>query len=260
MKVLRVSFLSSLALELAATISVAVIAVEVGLRLVAGEIEFSNALMILILAPEIYFPLRNAAALFHASTDGTEALDKLQALPTSGESNSKRTDYPKGIKVWIGASGSGKTTAAMKLINNFESSGIGWVPQNPKLAEGAIRKQFQLVRPGITDSEIEQLLKEVNLNMNELPNGLDSKLESGSELLSAASGGQIRKIAIARALASKPTLLITDEPTADLDEISAKVIIQLIRRFATDPDRGVIIITHDESLIIVSDEIVRYDI
>jgi ABC-type transport system involved in cytochrome bd biosynthesis fused ATPase/permease subunit len=259
MKVLRVSFLSSLALELAATISVAVIAVEVGLRLVAGEIEFSNALMILILAPEIYFPLRNAAALFHASTDGTEALDKLQALPTSGESNSKRTDYPKGIKVWIGASGSGKTTAAMKLINNFESSGIGWVPQNPKLAEGAIRKQFQLVRPGITDSEIEQLLKEVNLNMNELPNGLDSKLESGSELLSAASGGQIRKIAIARALASKPTLLITDEPTADLDEISAKVIIQLIRRFATDPDRGVIIITHDESLIIVSDEIVRYD-
>jgi ABC-type lipoprotein export system ATPase subunit len=77
--------------------------------------------------------------------------------------------------------------------------------------------------------------------------------------LSAASGGQIRKIAIARALASKPTLLITDEPTADLDEISAKVIIQLIRRFATDPDRGVIIITHDESLIIVSDEIVRYD-
>ncbi|MFM8329373.1 MAG: ABC transporter transmembrane domain-containing protein, partial [Actinomycetales bacterium] len=74
MKVLRISFLSSLALELAATISVAVIAVEIGLRLVAGSIEFSNALMILILAPEIYFPLRNAAALFHASTDGTEAL------------------------------------------------------------------------------------------------------------------------------------------------------------------------------------------
>jgi ABC-type transport system involved in cytochrome bd biosynthesis fused ATPase/permease subunit len=68
MKVLRVSFLSSLALELAATISVAVIAVEIGLRLVAGNIEFSSALMILILAPEIYFPLRNAAALFHAST------------------------------------------------------------------------------------------------------------------------------------------------------------------------------------------------
>ena len=61
MKVLRISFLSSLALELAATISVAVIAVEIGLRLVAGNIEFKSALMILILAPEVYFPLRNAA-------------------------------------------------------------------------------------------------------------------------------------------------------------------------------------------------------
>jgi ABC-type transport system involved in cytochrome bd biosynthesis fused ATPase/permease subunit len=259
MRVLRVSFLSSLALELAATISVAVIAVEIGLRLVAGNIEFSSALMILILAPEIYFPLRNAAALFHASTDGTEALGKLQALPSSNITNSKRTDYPKGIKFWIGTSGSGKTTAAMKLINSFESSGIGWIPQNPKLAEGSIRKQFQLVKPEITDEQIQQLLNSVNLNLNELPYGLDSKLESGSELMSAASGGQIRKIAIARALARKPKFLIADEPTADLDENSGRAVIKLLRTYASEPERGVIIITHDESQISINDEMMRFD-
>ena len=255
MKVLRISFLSSLALELAATISVAVIAVEIGLRLVAGNIEFVSALMILILAPEIYFPLRNAAALFHASTDGTEALDKLKTLPKQEFEGSKRRDYPKGIKFWIGASGAGKTTAALQLINQYDKSGIGWIPQNPNLAEGSVRKQFQLVRKSITDEEIIDLLRQVNLEISDLPQGLDSKIESGSELLSAASGGQIRKIAIARALASKPDLLIADEPTADLDQVSAELVMRLIR----SQECGVIVITHDESLIVNGDAVVRIE-
>ena len=255
MKVLRISFLSSLALELAATISVAVIAVEIGLRLVAGSIEFSNALMILILAPEIYFPLRNAAALFHASTDGTEALQKLQALPKPVQNTKKNSNYPKGLKFWIGASGSGKTTSALELINTLDQSGIGWVPQNPSLAEGSVRKQFKLVNSEITDEEIINLLSQVNLDISELPNGLDSKLESGSELLSAASGGQIRKIAIARALASKPKFLIADEPTADLDQKSANMVMQLIR----SQEIGVIVITHDESILKEDDDILRVE-
>ncbi|MFM1952789.1 MAG: putative transporter ATP-binding protein, partial [Actinomycetota bacterium] len=65
MKVLRISFLSALVLELAATISVAVIAVSIGLRLVGGSMDFFPALAVLVLAPEVYFPLRNAASLFH---------------------------------------------------------------------------------------------------------------------------------------------------------------------------------------------------
>ncbi|MEY3650476.1 MAG: hypothetical protein RL370_1179, partial [Actinomycetota bacterium] len=80
MKVLTVSFLSALALELAATISVALIAVTIGIRLVNDSIDFTSALTILILAPEVYFPVRNAASLFHASTDGTQALEKLQEI------------------------------------------------------------------------------------------------------------------------------------------------------------------------------------
>ena len=80
MKVLKISFLSALALELCATISVALIAVSVGLRLVDSKIEFTTALAVLILAPEVYFPLRNAASLFHASADGTEALERLSNI------------------------------------------------------------------------------------------------------------------------------------------------------------------------------------
>ena len=94
MKVLRISFLSSLALELAATISVAVIAVEIGLRLVGGHIQFKNALMILILAPEIYFPIRNAASLFHSSIDGSEAIAKLKEIPNQLNEKARGKSYP----------------------------------------------------------------------------------------------------------------------------------------------------------------------
>jgi len=255
MKVLRISFLSSLALELAATISVAVIAVEIGLRLVGGHMEFGSALMILILAPEIYFPLRNAASLFHASTDGQEALVKLNEIPIAKETEALKRDYPKGLEFWVGESGAGKTTKAMALINTLDKSGIGWVPQHPRLAQGSVRKQFQLINGAITDVEIEKYLALVNLNITDLPNGLDSILESGSELMSAASGGQIRKVALARALSNRPELLIADEPTADLDPVSAEHVIRTLRNL----DCGVIVITHDLSILRSGDAIVRIE-
>lgn len=253
MKVLRISFLSSLALELAATISVAVIAVEIGLRLVAGNIQFNAALMILILAPEIYFPLRNAAALFHASTDATEALNKLAEIPFDNSNQITEEKTPSGLQFWVGPSGSGKTTAAMRLINSFDKSRISWIPQHPKLAQGSVRRQFQLIAPDISDLEISHYLDLVALNVSELPNGLDTELESGSELLSAASGGQIRKVAIARALLRKVDLLIADEPTADLDAASAARVMTAIRALKC----GVIVITHDLDLIKDGDRTVR---
>ena len=55
-------------------------AVSIGLRLVDGKISFIHGLTVLILAPEVYFPLRNAASLFHASADGTEILERLREV------------------------------------------------------------------------------------------------------------------------------------------------------------------------------------
>lgn len=71
--VLRVAFLSALALELLATLSTAIIAVEIGLRLLYGGLAFEQALTILILAPEFYLPLRMLGARFHASVSGVTA-------------------------------------------------------------------------------------------------------------------------------------------------------------------------------------------
>ena len=95
MRVLRVSFLSSFALELLASLSVALVAVTIGVRLVEGGIDFSTALFILILAPEAYLPLRLLGQHFHAAGDGLGAADELftileQPLPTGGT----RTDLP----------------------------------------------------------------------------------------------------------------------------------------------------------------------
>lgn len=77
MNVLRLTFLSALALELLATLSTAVVAVEIGLRLLYGRLEYQPALMILLLAPEFYLPLRQLALRFHASRNGLSAAARI---------------------------------------------------------------------------------------------------------------------------------------------------------------------------------------
>ena len=80
MAVLRVAFLSALSQELLATISTAIVAVEVGLRLLYGHLGFEQAVFVLILAPEFYQPLRNLGASFHASAPGVAASRELFAV------------------------------------------------------------------------------------------------------------------------------------------------------------------------------------
>jgi ABC-type transport system involved in cytochrome bd biosynthesis fused ATPase/permease subunit len=304
MKVLKISFLSALALELAATISVAVIAVSIGLRLVDDHITFVSALGILILAPEVYFPMRNAASLFHASADGSQTLAELRQLQSSAnpETEQQKGDFhaisritwsdwlieiPGRAKSYlpgntvnrgevffiVGDSGIGKSTFALNLIGaNFSAdlrvgsdqtlitpqlrsawqSQIGWVPQLPQLAPGSIRRQFQLVSTKISDFEIVEYLESVHLKIAELPNGLDSIVGGLAEGSNSASGGQVRKVALARALASKPRVLVCDEPTADLDGQSADRVMSALRTCA-QAGSIVICITHDLSAIGATD-------
>lgn len=76
MATLRITFLSALVLELLATLGVALVAVSVGLRLVFGEVELSTALTALLLAPEVFWPLRRVGTEFHAAQDGKTAAEK----------------------------------------------------------------------------------------------------------------------------------------------------------------------------------------
>ena len=78
--VLRVTFLSALALELLATLSTAVIAVEIGFRLLYDKMEFQPALFLLVLAPEFYMPLRALGARFHAGMSGTTAAKRIYEI------------------------------------------------------------------------------------------------------------------------------------------------------------------------------------
>jgi ATP-binding cassette subfamily C protein CydCD len=80
MATLRLTFLSSLVLELLATVSVALVAVAVGLRLLAGTLPFHDALFVLVLAPEAYLPLRALGANYHASADGMRAAEQVFEL------------------------------------------------------------------------------------------------------------------------------------------------------------------------------------
>ncbi|MBU6242575.1 MAG: ATP-binding cassette domain-containing protein, partial [Acidobacteria bacterium] len=158
MKVLKISFLSSLVLELIATLSVALIAVWIGLRLVSGNISLSDGLLVLLLAPEVYWPIRQVSAQFHASAEGLESsreiFEVLEMKPQSkGHRNTLNRlreirwdsliieypnrapiQIPRGsaksgeITLLVGQSGSGKTSlinTLMGLVNPIK--GKVWI-------------------------------------------------------------------------------------------------------------------------------------
>ncbi len=89
LRTLRIAFLSSFALELLSTISVALVAVSIGMRLVHGELDLFTGLVVLILAPEAYLPVRQVGAQYHAAAEGLAAADRVfevleTPLPTPG--------------------------------------------------------------------------------------------------------------------------------------------------------------------------------
>jgi ATP-binding cassette, subfamily C, bacterial CydD len=103
MATLRIAFLSTLVLELVATLGVALVAVSVGLRLVFGEIALANALTVLLLAPDVFWPLRRVGVEFHAAQDGKTAADRAfdlidtAASPVAGA----RTAVARGAQIRI---------------------------------------------------------------------------------------------------------------------------------------------------------------
>jgi ATP-binding cassette subfamily C protein CydD len=94
--VLRLAFLSAMSLEMLATISTAIVAVQIGLRLLNGKLGFQQGLFVLLLAPEFYQPLRALGAGFHAGTAGASAAERIfQILDTSPENAHVRIGRPQ---------------------------------------------------------------------------------------------------------------------------------------------------------------------
>lgn len=98
MQVLRVSFLSAFVLELLATLSVALIAVSIGVRLVSGSMDLYTGLLILLLAPEVYLPLRMVGTHFHAAAEGLGATDELfNFLEEESETKNQIAQFPSPV-------------------------------------------------------------------------------------------------------------------------------------------------------------------
>ncbi len=94
LKTLRLAFLSSLALELLSTVSVALVAVDIGMRLVHGEMDLFTGLVVLVLAPEAYLPLRQVGAQYHAAAEGLAAADEVFAVLEREPSNTGGSPAP----------------------------------------------------------------------------------------------------------------------------------------------------------------------
>ena len=298
MQVLRISFLSSLALELIATLSVALLAVTIGLRLVNGSMPLSVGLLVLVLAPEVYWPIRQVSAFFHAAADGVAAFNQLFAIlekqaHSGGDdledlsaitwsdlvvSYQDRNEIriPGGeisrgeVHALVGPSGSGKSTLAAVLLGFIQptsgevtistSAGeknlkdldlsawrrqIAWQPQEPKFPLGTVAQILRHAKPGSSEDELSDLLISVDLNLTDLPHGLQTELGTVQQRLSV---GQLRKVALARAILKGSPVIILDEPTASVDDISESTIAKLL---ATKADEGamILVISHRELLI-----------
>ena len=156
MATLRVAFLSGAVLEFLATLSTALVAVEVGLRMVAGHLGLFEGLLIIMLTPEAFKPLREVGSQFHASADGITAANMVfetlevpipastgsQPAPdlshseivisdmsvhapgrnTIAPSHLSATIHPGDVAVLRGASGSGKTTTTSVLLRLIDKT------------------------------------------------------------------------------------------------------------------------------------------
>jgi ATP-binding cassette subfamily C protein CydCD len=303
---LRLGFASAAVLELVATLSVAMVAVSVGLRLAAGSLDLRTALVVLLLAPEAYWPLRRVGAEFHAAAEGRATIEKVAALLETGpkqdcrvnasppESTIRLTDiavtYPgrgdaaltldelciaPGEFVAIsGATGAGKSTLLATLAGQIVPSHgrvevgngdlqdidpdswaqrVAWVPQRPWILDGSVADNVRLGRADASEAEIWAALRDVAMGdvVAAMPGGLEAAVGEGGSKLSA---GERARLALARVLVARRSLVLLDEPTAHLDAVTEATVLATLRGLAGH--RTVVVVAHRQAVIDAADRVI----
>jgi ATP-binding cassette, subfamily C, bacterial CydD len=309
MGTLRVAFLSGTVLELAATLGVALVAVVVGVRLVEGGIGLEAGLTVLVLAPELYLPLRNLAAQFHASADGLAVAERLLDLVDGKEAASSGSASPPSARdllvrlegvsfayparpgivldgvdlellpgetvALVGPSGAGKSTIVSLLLRLAEPTRgrvtvgtvdlavcdpeswraqIAWVPQHPTIFRGTVADNIRLGDASADDARVRAAaeLAGAAAVIGRLPDGYETVVGEGGRPLSA---GEVQRIALARAFLRDAALVILDEPTANLDPASARLVRDAVERLRVG--HTVLLIAHRPEIAALADRVVH---
>ncbi|NYI40950.1 ABC transporter ATP-binding protein/permease [Demequina lutea] len=266
---LRIAFMSGFVLELLTTLSVAIVAVTLGFRLIDGNVSIETALAVLILAPEVYLPLRNVGTHFHASADGMAAADgalslleqepvrvgtpgglsvSLEALPLVVDSMSVATPdgsrlapsgltftaAPGSLTVLRGPNGEGKSTALLAIA--------GLLPPD----SGSVLAGHGDTARDLADADADAWTAQCAWVPQRPELGIEGR---------SLSLGQRQLLAYDHALTSGRSVFLLDEPTAHLDGAARE---RLIARLATAARAGVTVIaaTHDPLLIAAADLVV----
>lgn len=308
-RVLRIAFISSAALEFFAALSVALVAVYCGFNLlgllpfpVPERLDLGRAFFVLALAPEFYAPMRRLAAAYHDRESAESAAERLQPLlapdrdadaspaPVISAPAIVFRDvaivYPNGTEALngfsleiapgetvalLGPSGSGKSSMLHMLLGLVRLSAgdvtidgrdlaqfgsvapfASWAGQDPLMLAGTIGYNIALADRSANRDRIEAAASLVGLDtVLQRRGGLDVALDARGGGL---SGGERRRIALARALLKPTPLLLLDEPTAHLDGAAEAELIALISRIAED--RTTLIATHSLALAAIADRVV----
>ena len=184
-----------------------------------------------------------------------------------------------GLTLLMGPSGSGKTTLLSVLggmltpsEGTVEIGGVSTEGANPdKLAEirrnhiGFVFQTFHLF-PTLTAVENVQLALDVRGHGGAGSRARAREALTRVDLASKAksfprelSGGEQQRVAIARALVAEPAAILADEPTAALDGANGQAIMAILSEIAQEPDRAVLVVTHDARLVGQADRIVRIE-
>jgi ATP-binding cassette subfamily C protein CydD len=268
---LRIAFLSGMVLELLTTLAVAIVAVTLGFRLVDGGVSIETALAVLVLAPEVYLPLRAVGAHFHASADGLAAADEAhkvlaEPLPTVGTPGGALVDLtgatlrfravavatpdgsrlapaglefsaaPRRITALVGPNGEGKSTAllvAAGLLGATHGEVEALLPDGTTIA--------------LDDADADAWLVQCCW----VPQRPDLG-PAGREL----SLGQRQLAALERALSAGRPIVLLDEPTAHLDGDSRGQLVSRLRAAAAS-GATVIVATHDPLVVAAADAVVE---